>query len=394
MLQKTIWLDGRNITRAEGTGVYRYASDLFKTIKKINYSPSWLLEETQTTLSSRKTFLRFIQAILAFPPYITPNSFTSPWGKAYLGRDLYRVAHIHYKYHHRLLRLKPATPPAIMHWTYPLPILIEGSQNIVTIHDLIPLTHPHLTGINSEIYKQLIRDLIKENTHFITVSESVRQDLLKYFSLPAENITTLYQTIDIDETLLEAMTTAPQIAPAHSFLFYGRIEHRKNLEALLEAHALSQSKTPLVIIGPAGEDAPDCSPRSSTSKIIRLPWSERLSLLRTLSEAKALLFPSLAEGFGIPIIEAMTLGIPVLTSKGGATEEIAGNAALLCSPDDIPSLASAISYLDHLSAEERTKYANKGKRRASDFNAETYAQKLKIFYDSFFLNKKEIERIS
>ncbi|MDF7673253.1 glycosyltransferase family 1 protein [Acetobacteraceae bacterium ESL0709] len=383
MSKKTIWLDGRNINRTGGTGVYHYALDLFKTLKLIGYSPAWLLESPCPT-PVHSAPLRLLQAIAARPPQIR-QAFKSTWGDAYLAKDLYRIAHIHYQYHHRLLKLYPLHPPTIMHWTYPLPIIMDGCQNIVTVHDLIPLTHSHLTGIPFSRHKRLITDLIRHNVHFVTVSETVRQQMLKIFPLDSDRVTTLYQSVEFDPQTREAMAQAPQIAPENSFIFYGRIERRKNIETLLEAHALSQTKTPLIIIGPPGDDQPDCRPRGPTSHIIRLPWSERLSLLRTLSEAKALLFPSLAEGFGLPIIEAMSLGVPVLTSQEGVTKEIAGDAAFLCDPNDLSSLTAAIIQLDKLSPQARTNRILAGEKRAIEFNTENYSQRLRKFYDCFYL---------
>ncbi|MCX5617633.1 glycosyltransferase family 4 protein [Bombella sp. TMW 2.2543] len=378
--QTEIWLDGRNISRSGGTGIYYYASNHRSAIEKIGLQTAWLLEDT-TGLPTYPTFQRAIRSICSYPSPISTASFQSQWGKAYLSHDLYRIAHLHYRTHGRILKLRPAIPPSIMHWTCPLPTLIEGCRNIVTIHDLIPLTHPDLTGIDGTRFYHLIKNLIENSVEFVAISETVRQQMLKFFSLSERQITTLYQPVEFDDGILEEIKNAPRIAPPDSFIFYGRVENRKNIERLLTAHALSQTNTPLAIIGPYGDDEPDCSPKGPTSTIIRLPWSKRLSLLRTLLEAKALLFPSLAEGFGIPIIEAMSLGTPVLTSKGGATEEIAGGAAYLCSPTgDITELVQGISYFDTLSPEEKKSIIQKGYERAKFFSTLHYTEKLKEFY--------------
>lgn len=376
-----IWLDGRNVGRDKGTGVYHYAINLHSALKKIGFPSYWLLENTHHT-KPRPGVFRLLQALCKYRPSFTYYSDT-PWGSAYLARDLYRIAHVHYRYSKRILEINAPYPPHIMHWTYPLPIYLKNCHNIVTLHDLIPLTHPYLTGINPKRFQRLISDLIKYDTHFVTVSETIRQQMLSLFPISPKKVTTLYQPVDFKLQERESIKNAPQIAPKNCFIIYGRVEHRKNIERLLHAHALSQTQTPLVIIGPDGDDQPDCTPRSRSSHVIRLPWSERLSLLRTLSEAKALLFPSLAEGFGLPIIEAMALGVPVLTSKGGVTEEIAGGAALLCDPNSTQDLAKAINHLDNLSSTERESIIHIGKERAFTFSEKNCLKNIQSFYESF-----------
>lgn len=372
----TIWLDGRHIGRSGGTGVYRYALELYNTLQRNDdFTVSWLLESGPKA-QPRPGFWRFLKAITAQRPAI--RAFHHPkWGDAYLARDLYRIAHVHYRYHRRLLSIRPPHPPTIMHWTFPLPVIMEGCINIVTVHDLIPITHPHLTGINTQRFTALLQALIEKNVHFVTVSETVRQQMLSHFALSPERVTTLYQSVSFDDATRQAIKKAPQIAPSDSFLVYGRVEKRKNIERILEAHARSQTKTPLVIIGPDGDDHPDCTPRGPTSQVIRLPWSDRLSLLRTLSEAKALLFPSLAEGFGLPIIEAMALNVPVITSRGGVTEEIAGGAALLVDPYDVSDITKKIIALDYLNQRDKGNLLITGYKNASRFNANIYPQWLK-----------------
>ncbi|MDT8870482.1 glycosyltransferase [Komagataeibacter rhaeticus] len=130
---------------------------------------------------------------------------------------------------------------------------------------------------------------------------------------------------------------------------------------------MSKTRRPLVIIGPDGDDRPDLSPVQAGQTIIRVPWCARPSLLRAMAEARALLFPSLAEGFGLPIIEAMSLDIPVMTSMGGATEEVSGGAALLVDPLDTDQMSKTICVLDGMDAEKRENLCKNGRERAISF---------------------------
>ena len=103
----------------------------------------------------------------------------------------------------------------------------------------------------------------------------------------------------------------------------------------------------LVIAGPDGWRSAEIAPRLDADRsIIRLPYVERPLLMALIAQARALVFPTITEGFGLPIIEAMQLGTPVLTSRGGATEEVAGGAALLADPLSVDEIAAQIARLD------------------------------------------------
>jgi glycosyltransferase involved in cell wall biosynthesis len=102
-------------------------------------------------------------------------------------------------------------------------------------------------------------------------------------------------------------------------------------------------------------------------------------LLNLIRGAKATLFPSIYEGFGLPILESMALNTPVLTSKGGATGEVAGDAAVLVAPYDIDSLAAGIRALD-ADADLRNELSLRGKDRARIFSPEAYEARLDTLY--------------
>ena len=122
----------------------------------------------------------------------------------------------------------------------------------------------------------------------------------------------------------------------------------------------------------------DRRPPGAQGGVWRAPWLERPALLELMRGARALLFATLAEGFGRPILEAMALGVPVLTSEGGATEEIAGGAALLADPLDTACLAAAIARLDR-DAELRARLASAGRRRAASFAGEPMRRLAEVY---------------
>ncbi|WP_244191894.1 glycosyltransferase family 4 protein [Komagataeibacter swingsii] len=380
-----VWLDSRNVGRAGGTGVATYARGLQECLVAMGFQTRFLWDHNPDQAEMRaggaaQRILRFLRALV---PVRRIGSGYRQSGEAYpLVPDLYRIAHVHFRICRHLLRLRAPMPPAIMFWTYPLAAIVENTVNVVTIHDLIPLTHPDLTGIRPDFLRRLLTELVRRADVVVTVSETVRQQIMDRLGVPADRVFNLYQLAGVSRHEREQMVDAPQVAPQGCFVCIGRVEKRKNIERLVDAHARSATRRPLVLLGPDGDDMPDFTPRTPQQRIIRVPWCSRLSLLRTLADAHALLFPSMAEGFGLPIIEAMALGVPVLTSRGGATEEIAGQAAVLVDAHDIQDITRGIRVLDGLCAGmpawETLRAA--GLRQAEKFSPAAQKARLAAFY--------------
>lgn len=378
-----VWLDSRNIGVNNGTGVTRYAQDLATCLGDI---------DIRTV---------FVNSHMPAPKGLSFGKFDRagrlirslwPWRYVACGRDadghetalcpdLYRRAHVRYKTFGRLTLVDTLVPPAVMHWTYPLPMVMLGCINVVTVHDLVPILNPGLTGIDPIRFSRLLRALFMRVDVIVTVSETVRQQIIDIMNVSSRRVVNLYQMVDID---IPAVMESTRIIPPGSLIHIGRVESRKNIEHLIAAYGRSGSTRPLVLVGPDGDDRPDLSLPPGPGQLIRVPWSERLSLLRGLAEAHALVFPSLAEGFGLPIVEAMLLGTPVLTSRGGATEEIAGGAALLVDPYDVGDIARAIRDLDQCDKHEGLcrDLVERGHVRTALFSRAAYAARLKAFYAS------------
>lgn len=380
-LPSPVWLDGRNIGSRGGTGVARYTRDLADCLHEIGVSTAFLdgRDENPGKLSFRELekAYRLVRALRSQRHIIDRPDTQGHTAPSCI--DLYRTAHVRYKTFGRLTSLRADTPPALMHWTYPLPMVLQGCMNIVTIHDLVPILNPGLTGIDPGRFERLLRELVTRMDRIVTVSETVRRQIIDILDVAPERVVNLYQMVDIDIT---AVMASPRIVPPGSLIHIGRVESRKNIARLVAAYARSRSHRPLVLVGPDGDDRPDLSLPDGPGRLIRLPWSSRLQLLRGLAEAHALVFPSLAEGFGLPIIEAMALGTPVITSRGGATEEIAGGAARLVDPFDVDDIAGAISELDGV---DKTcgvcgELVRRGYVRAKFFSRQAYTARLAAFH--------------
>jgi len=152
------------------------------------------------------------------------------------------------------LTLRMPDPPAIMHWTYPVPVRLEGARNVYTLHDLVPLKLPYTTLDNKQHYRKLIELCVSEGDHVCTVSDSSRADILDLFpDISPDKVTNSYQTAPIPAELL-ARDPAEDARVVEGlfglerrgyFLFFGALDPKKNLARIIEAYLSSRSDTPL-----------------------------------------------------------------------------------------------------------------------------------------------------
>lgn len=283
--------------------------------------------------------------------------------------DVFRQASASARLLGRPLRVRLPEGTAL-HLTYAIPLVAVHAPTIMTVHDVIPLRLPHAVIDPGLHFFKNLRVAAESADHIIAVSESTKEDLLRVLRLRPEKITVTYQPVrpfeGFDPKLAaEIVTRIYGLTPGEYFLFTGAIEPKKNLPRLIEAYLLSGAERPLIIAGPDAWSAEEQlapfrryqareanalraqpSPASSSEKLRRLGYLRPRHLAALLAHARALLFPSLYEGFGLPVVEAMQLGVPVLAGSLGALPEIAGGAALLVDPFDTTAIARGIRALD------------------------------------------------
>ncbi|KAB8123956.1 glycosyltransferase family 1 protein [Komagataeibacter medellinensis] len=376
------WIDTRGTALAGGTGIATYAEGLARTVTRMGGQVDFLslLPTGRSRQQGQPGKLVSLACIIkALCPAVRIKQ--DGVGHPYLP-FMFRMGNTHFRVFGQPLCLVAPRPPQVMHWTYPLPLKLKNTINITTIHDIIPITHPDLTGINKEKMQKILLCIINNSDYIICVTEYVRRKIIEYFHIPENRIKNLYQCAGISKEEVSLLSQAEAVAPADAFVCVGRVESRKNIRRLIIAHGRSGTKRPLVIMGPDGDDRPDLTPVHGRQKIVRVPWCARHSLLRAIAEARALLFPSLGEGFGLPIIEAMSLDTPVMTSAGGATEEVAGNAAMLVDPLDIDQMSRVIQRLDEMDTETYKALAVAGQERAQFFSLDMQVKRMTEFYNS------------
>lgn len=366
-----VCIEGRMLLEDEGTGVSTYARTLASCLSQAGAVPLILGEEKGSAPRSRAR--RWLAAARRTPRTARIESPDAP-----VVPDLFREAQVFFNLHGRTLPVAFEEPPLVMHWTYPVPLHVIGARNLYTIHDLIPLTHPQLTPIQPQRHARILQAIRAEADLLVTVSETMRNDIVAMLDISPDRVVSTWQAV---EAPLQSDPPLPKgLRTGRYFLFCGRVEPRKNLLALAEAHARSGSQLPLVIVGPRLADESDVDQRlASFPGVRRLSFVPRSELLGLMRRARALLFPTLAEGFGLPVVEAMTLGCPVLTSNRGATAEVAGDAAILVQPDSVADIASAIAKLDTDDA-LCARLRSDGFARARYFTPERYARRLRALY--------------
>lgn len=308
--------------------------------------------------------------------------------------DLWGRAERHFRLWGSFMPVRIPDPPAVMHWTYPLPIRLEGARNIYTLHDLVPLRMPYTTLDNKRLYTRLIRGCLAIGDHVCTVSEASRRDIMDLFGVPPDRITNTWQSAIPAPAPVQ--TSAELAAWLHGlfgleyggyFLFFGALEPKKNVGRLLEAYLASGIQTPLVIVGgrawkSEGEmrllQGPSAG-LSAATRVRQFDYMPRPWLTALIRGARGVMFPSLYEGFGLPVLEAMQLGAPVVTSTESSLPEVAGDAALLVNPYDTAAIAGAMQRMDSdPSLRERLSAA--GLAQAERFSVSAYQGRLTALY--------------
>ncbi|MGK7862421.1 glycosyltransferase family 4 protein [Falsiroseomonas sp. E2-1-a4] len=324
--------------------------------------------------------------------------------------ELFRAAVQSFGLKNRMGRVRLPDQQDVMHWTYPLPLLVEGTKNIYTIHDLVPLRMPYATLDVKRRYLGTCRAIAMHADHIVTVSDASKRDIINLLGVPAEKISNTYQSVEIPDRLARKPENLARAEVKGAFgldwgeywLFFGAIEPKKNVGRLIEAYLASGSTKPLVICGkqawqmrqelgliydddqrimadPGPFDGVQALTRKLRDRVILLDYAPFRLLVSLVRGARALLFPSLYEGFGLPALEAMLLGTPVMTSNTSSLPEVVGDAALTVDPYDTRAMAEAIQALDGDEA-LRLALAAKGPAQAALFDGAHYERRLAEMY--------------
>ncbi|MBD1876544.1 glycosyltransferase family 4 protein [Nodosilinea sp. FACHB-131] len=250
--------------------------------------------------------------------------------------------------------------PDIYHGTNYAVYPCRRSQRVMTIYDLSFLRYPEYVTAVVRTYSQRVRQCLGWTDLVVTISESSKRDIVEYMGVSPERIwvTPLASRYADDTQAVSRAVKAVDLGDSRSdpfrnrpyILFVSTLEPRKNVVRLIQAFDQLKNKRridhQLVLVGQKGWQFEPIFEAIAAS-----PWQHHIRHLDYLSDAEVaycyknadvFAYPSLYEGFGLPVLEAMTLGCPVVTANMSSLPEVAGNAALLVDPTSVEDLAEAL----------------------------------------------------
>lgn len=385
-----------NPEKGEGSGIGHYTYQLVRHLLKIDKKNTYFLFFDRSV--KKRKLIKFKQknVFVRFFPFhqykkLLPEKYIDYLVNATLTREKLDVLHL------------PSPYP---------PFLYKGPV-VITVHDLVFYKFPELfSEENSYQFKRIIPEILKKAEKIIAVSKSTTKDLKELLFLKPSKIETIYHGVDqrffTKRTKKEIDKIKKKYKIKGKYLFFvGNLEARKNILRVIESfERLKQgmgtrelqkknkkqdfSKYQLVLSGPKGFGFEKIKDKISLSKykkdIILTGYVPADDLGPLFSGAELFVFPSLYEGFGLPILEAMAKEVPIITSRSASMPEISSKSTLLVDPYNVAEITQAMYNL-LTDTVLRKKIVDKGKKIVKNFSWEKTAKKTLSVYKKV-LNKK------
>ncbi len=344
----------------KGTGVARFTEELIKTICQYDKKNDWIFFFS----SLRQKFNPYLEKLIVSKGWKVVKFKIPPTALSIIWNDIHVL-----KIESLLGKLDWFISSD---WTEPP----AKCKKATVVHDLVYLRYPELSQQKTKIdiptlnlspnivrtQKLKLKWVKKESTIIFADSQATKADLIKFIGFDRNKVTVNYPGIGIRKDPKKIISKKPFI------LTVGKIEPRKNLGRLIEAFKQSSLKgIELLIVGPKGWD--QNLKQTTNVKFTGFVSDERLATL--FSSCLCFVYPSIWEGFGYPVLEAMSYGAPVATSNTSSLKEIAGDAALLFNPLEVKEIKGALQKLIS-NAEFRQVLSKKGKERAKEFTWKRY----------------------
>lgn len=261
---------------------------------------------------------------------------------------------------------------------------------VVTVHDVIPLLYPkqYPAGIKGTLRFWKQRRTLQQIELVITDSEASRQDIEEYLQIPSDRVRSIYlagssEIRPVSEKVCQQARRSLRL-PSKYLVYIGDINYNKNLPMLLVVLTQLPKNVHLCVVSRAFNNTSIPEGKALAQSIVENELQERVHVLdipknqpqllsAVLQESICLVQPSLYEGFGLPVLEAMQAGTVVVSTDGGSLPEVAGTAAFVCEPKII-SLTQALQEALHLEDKERKERIRAGKKNAQRFSWEKTAQ--------------------
>jgi len=330
------------------TGLGHYSRTLISSLAKIYPANDYYLFAPKITDRFNTGDLNNIHPVS--PQHFPSSLFKSAWRSSWVKKDLLKKGIDMY---HGLSHEIPAG------------IAKTGIKSVVTIHDLIFERYPEqYNPVDRIIYRKKFRYACNQADKIIAISQQTKQDIIDFYKIAAEKITVCYQSCN--PAFNEMISTEQKEAvrklyhlPLHYFLYVGSIIERKNLLLICKAMQMSDSTIPLVVIGDGGAYKQKVktfiAENGMQQKVIFLsesPAAQSSASYRSAIDfpaiyqmATAMIYPSIFEGFGIPVLEALCSRLPVITSNVSCMPETGGDAAFYVNPASADEMAMAMQTL-------------------------------------------------
>lgn len=409
-----VLIDAANRDDPHGTGVATYARTLSPALSQLGHSVCWLSGATAPTKPSPlfdevslwdkpepvrgvrqklQTAQRMIGGLTPGAPAIRAVPLTGVVLDArqsdyYLAPDVYTRAHYRHMITRRFTTLKVPAGVDVFHLSTPLPLYMSGALNVVTIHDLVPIRLPNTTPDNNGEFIARARASAKRADLILTVSEASKADIVSLLNINPERVAITYQSSDLEPLTSDEYQSLPGVlrrfglVEANYILFTGALEPKKNVRRLIEAFSEIDSEMPLVIAGRRAwlwereiQDLQASLSEAAAKRIRFLGYVTREDLRRLYTAALAFAFPSLYEGFGLPVLDALRFGVPTLTSYVASLPEVAGEAALYIDPFSRDSIRGGLLALMSDQA-LRQRLSAAGLEQAKRYSFAAYVQRL------------------
>lgn len=266
---------------------------------------------------------------------------------------------------------------------------LSGVRQIITIHDFLPLIFWGEYPRMRYYFKYVLPLVIKSSSCIVCVSESTRKDLYKYFPSNSQRVETIYPGVDTDtfKRLPYEEVYQEKLVYGDYVLFVSAVRRYKNLHRLVRAFGkLNHGHVKLLVVGEGSgeyyeEVYREVRQMGLEKRVYFLDYVDRQKLVKLYNGAIALIFPSLYEGFGLPLLEAMACGCPVIASDRASIPEVCGDAAVYFDPEDVEDMATKISTVIR-NESLRLSMSMKGLERARLFTWENTAKKTMDLLDS------------
>jgi len=334
-----------SILFSQPTGISNYAKNLFPYLKSLN--PTLLTTENYPD----------------FNCYRVPNNLTPADGtKGHLRRLIWTQF--------QLPKIYKNLKSQLLFSPIPEAPLYTNCRFIVTAFDMIPLRFPNRFSPLTTYHKYYTPEVFKQAEHIICISESTANDITQFYQIPSHKITPILLAGDNSHFQFLNLPTR------NYFLYVGRQDPYKNLQRLITAFSALPHRNDyeLWLAGPYDKRY---SPLleiqtqelgiSHLVKFLNYVSYDELPII--INQAIALVFPSLWEGFGLPVLEAMACGTPVITSNISSLPEVAGDAAILINPYNTGEITAAMTTIIN-DSETRKQLSEKGLKRANQFSWE------------------------